>query len=83
MGQRLVCREVAGAVGTAMLEALEEARRQGDFLVVAVSAGPQGDPDLRLLAALGCVDAVCRLETFTAAERAQLVALTAGIETIR
>lgn len=83
VGQRLVCREVAGPVGTAVLEALEEARRQGDFLLVAVSEGAQGDPDQRLLAALGCVDAVCRLDTFTEAERARLAELTAGIEAIR
>jgi len=57
VGQRLVCREVAGPVDTAMLQSLEEARRQGDFLVVAVTAGAQGDSDQRLLAALGCVDA--------------------------
>lgn len=83
MGQRLVAREVAGPVGTAMLEALEEARRQGDFLLVAVSAGAQGDLDQRLLAALGCVDAVCRLDAFTEAERARLITLTAGIEAVR
>ncbi|MGB5230394.1 MAG: nitrilase-related carbon-nitrogen hydrolase [Desulfoprunum sp.] len=83
VGQRLVCREVAGPVDTAMLQSLEEARRQGDFLVVAVTAGAQGDSDQRLLAALGCVDAVCRLDTFTAAERARLVKLTGGIKAIR
>jgi len=83
VGQRLVCREVLGSVDTVVLEALEEARRQGDFLLVAVSSGAQGDPDQRLLAALGCVDAVCRLDSFTEAERARLIALTAGIEMVR
>ncbi|MBB5346684.1 hypothetical protein JWG42_02750 [Desulfoprunum benzoelyticum] len=81
--QRLVCCEVVEPVNTAMLQALEEARRQGDFLLVAVSAGAQGEPNQRLLAALGCVDAVCCLDAFTKAERARLLDLTAGMKVIR
>jgi len=83
VGQRLVCCEVGRPVDTGMLQALEEARRQGDFLIVAVSAGAQGEADQRLLAALGCVDAVCRLDTFTKAERARLLDLTVETKVLR
>jgi hypothetical protein len=66
-----------------MLQALEEARRQGDFLLVAVSAGAQGEPNQRLLAALGCVDAVCRLDAFTGAERGRLLDLIVETKVLR
>jgi predicted amidohydrolase len=72
-GQRLVRCEVAGEVTD--LPDLEEARRAGDFLVVVLC---QPDPDGRegrRLAALGCVDAVCRLEDFSAGERRTLADL--------
>ena len=83
VGQRLVCCEVGRPVNTAMLQALEEARRQGDFLLVAVSAGAQGEPNQRLLAALGCVDAVCRLDAFTGAERGRLLDLIVETKVLR
>lgn len=70
------------------LESLEEARRQGDFLLVglrseggcaAVSArkgGAERSADLadimRYIAALGCVDAVCQLDDFSPEELIRL-----------
>lgn len=96
IGQRLVyCVVGQAGAGPADLAALQDARRQGDFLLVGVQpaaiavlengeagvgqAGDEGDP-LSSLAALGCVDAVCSLRDFSAHDLASLGKLLSPVE---
>lgn len=84
IGQRIVyCAIGLAGLDQAALSALQEARRQGDFLLVGLMPGENGstvsndgqvgkEENLRFLAALGCVDAVCSLQDFSAAEMAGL-----------
>lgn len=74
-GQRLVRVEVADEAAAADWAGLEEARRAGDFLIVALTLPDQDGRLCSKLAALGCVDAVCRLEDFSAGERRLLAEL--------
>lgn len=93
VGQRLVyCAVGRNPCGTDDLEALQQARRQGDFLLVGLLPAEADDPEgqgeadrsagrigdiLRSLAALGCVDAVCSLEDFSAEDLLRLGELLA------
>ena len=83
LGQRLVCRGISGQPGAEELQALEDARRFGDFLLVVLPSGAGGDDDCRIYAALGCVDAVCRLTGWSEADLAQLRELTGSARVVR
>lgn len=83
LGQRLICCGVSGQPGAEELQALEDARRQGDFLLVVLSSEAGGENDCRLYAALGCVDAVCRLTGWSDADLAQLRELTDSARVVR
>ena len=83
LGQRLVCCRVSGHPGAEELQALEDARRQGDFLLVVLPSGAGDDDDCRLYAALGCVDAVCRLTGWSDADLAQLRELAGSARVVR
>jgi len=98
IGQRFVYYAIGQAgIGSADLTALQDARRQGDFLLVGVLPAATGISEkgedgmwsagdeeniLTFLAALGCVDAVCSLRKFSAQDLVLLgTLLSAGEDT--
>jgi predicted amidohydrolase len=83
LGQKLVCCEVSGQVGAEGLQALEDARRCGDFLLVVLPPVAVCEIDCRFYAALGCVDAVCRLAGWSEADLAELRELTGTVRVVR
>ena len=83
LGQKLICCEVSGQVGVEGLQALEDARRCGDFMLVILPAAAEGDAGCRFYAALGCVDAVCRLPGWSESDLAQLRELTGPARIVR
>ncbi len=71
IGQNTVYWELDGdTFGESELMALQDARRKGDFLLVGMFPG--GEKSLRAIAALGCVDAVCSLQDFSADDLGRL-----------
>ncbi len=77
IGQKTVYWVLDGDIGSEIeIKTLQDTRRQGDFLLVGVLPG--GEKSLRAIAALGCVDAVCSLQDFSADDLERLPELLAS-----
>lgn len=85
LGQRLICCEVTGPFQADLLDALQAARENGDFLLVLlraetaaadrgymVGSDDRGCDSRGLFASLACVDAVCSADDFADQEYARL-----------